>query len=372
NLDLRECAASLWKKRIGAQGAKLFPWKSRHISFFTRSYLCNAISYPAILYSAQVMPFSTTTADKVQSSWAVFIWKSSMERMRRQNLFLSLAKGGLGLINIGLKLVIHRFLFFRDQQDPFILSAFHHLGASQLLAWQVTTATPTPFSRVLFFYKEIAQSIRLLQNTFSWDFLLKTNRKQLYWATVSALIPPPLYRPLTNLPTDNDVFHRLKCLPVATSSKDFFFKFHTEVLPVKVWQQAKGFFVPWSHNCDLCGKEETLEHVFIFCSNAEIFWAELQSFFGLDLQISWCTLKFLRRHDQRTLTDLTEIIMVLGLHALWRSRIDMTECTLHPKPAWQHFASKLNWTIRTLEPVEIEKDLRDALVKGQKVALNFH
>ncbi|CAN7997074.1 unnamed protein product [Ixodes hexagonus] len=62
---LRECATSLWKKRIGAQGAKLFPWKSRHISFFTRSYLCNAVSYPAILYPAQVMPFSTTTAEKV-------------------------------------------------------------------------------------------------------------------------------------------------------------------------------------------------------------------------------------------------------------------------------------------------------------------
>ncbi|CAN7938433.1 unnamed protein product, partial [Ixodes hexagonus] len=127
--------------------------------------------------------------------------------------------------------------------------------------------------------------------------------------TPISLIPPPLYRPLTNLPTDNDVFHRLKRLPVATSSKDFFFKFHTEVLPVKVWQQAKGFFVPWSQNCDLCGREETLEHVFIFCSNAEIFWAKLQSFFELDLQISWCTLKFLRLHNKRTLTDLTEIVM---------------------------------------------------------------
>ncbi|KAG0435110.1 hypothetical protein HPB47_018679 [Ixodes persulcatus] len=61
--------------------------------------------------------------------------------------------------------------------------------------------------------------------------------------------------------------------------------------------------------------------------------------------ISWCTLKFLRLPDKRTLTDLTKIIMVLGLHALWWSRVDMTEFTLTPKPAWRHFANKLDCTI---------------------------
>lgn len=40
------------------------------------------------------------------------------------------------------------------------------------------------------------------------------------------------------------VFKRLSFDPVQTGTKDFFFKFHTEVLPVKTWLDKEGFFVP--------------------------------------------------------------------------------------------------------------------------------
>ncbi|KAG0421432.1 hypothetical protein HPB47_002692 [Ixodes persulcatus] len=44
----------------------------------------------SILYWAQDACCTESTAEQIHRSWATFIWRSSMERTRRSNLFLSL------------------------------------------------------------------------------------------------------------------------------------------------------------------------------------------------------------------------------------------------------------------------------------------
>ncbi|KAG0445112.1 hypothetical protein HPB47_021498 [Ixodes persulcatus] len=117
---IRELGPSMevWRQKTNAIQSKLSPWLGRRLSFFNRAYVCNAVSYPAILYWAQAACCPGSTANQIHRSWARFIWRSSMERTRRSNLFLSLAAGGMGLVNVTVKLHVQRFLLFRDKRDP--------------------------------------------------------------------------------------------------------------------------------------------------------------------------------------------------------------------------------------------------------------
>ncbi|KAM7285059.1 hypothetical protein ISCGN_032033 [Ixodes scapularis] len=242
-----------WRQKTNAIQAKLSPWLGRRLSLFNRAYVCNSTSYPAVLYWAQAAVCPESTANRIHRSWASFIWRSTMERTRRSNLFLSLAAGGLGLVNVVLKLHVQRFLLFRDRRDPLFLSALHYLGYPYLSRWMVSTTGRTTRGAGLRFYAEIAASVEFFLVHFSWEYLLAASRKTLYWDTLAIVLPVPLYRMETVPLCAAGLFKRVRRFPVPASTKDFFVRLHLEVLPVKVWLAARGVFVPWSTNCDLCG-----------------------------------------------------------------------------------------------------------------------
>ncbi|CAN7992267.1 unnamed protein product [Ixodes hexagonus] len=126
------------------------------------------------------------------------------------------------------------------------------------------------------------------------------------------VIPPLLYRSLYGGLEESTVFKSLRKYPARTATKDFFVKFHIEVLSVKTWLESKGFFVAWSANCALCPMPETLQHVFLYCTNAEIFWSELRHAFGIVVQPDWVTLKFLQievRENRRCI----EVLFLLAV-----------------------------------------------------------
>ncbi|KAM7307410.1 hypothetical protein ISCGN_011046 [Ixodes scapularis] len=234
-----------------------------------------------VLYRAQAVCCPGVTAKRIHRSWAVFVWKSSMERTRRENLFLHQEGGGLGLVNIVLKLHVQRFLLFRDAKDPVLLSALHHLGFPHLGRWMVTTSGRTAKAAALRFYSEIAASIEFFLARFSWDYLATVGKRKLYWDTISVTFPSPLYRPPPVPDGTAGLFKLVRRLPVPAASKDFFVRMHLEVLPVKTWLHRRGIFVPWSLNCDLCGAIETIQHVLVECSNAYLFWDEMRTIFNL-------------------------------------------------------------------------------------------
>ncbi|CAN7939239.1 unnamed protein product [Ixodes hexagonus] len=182
------------------------------MSLFSRSFICNSVFFPAVWYTAQVMPCSQGDIAKAHRFFATFVWDSCFERMRRDNLFLSQKKGGLGLVNVELKLKVQRFLFFLDQKDPLIVSSFKNLGGRFLRPW-VDGETGNSCSRVLKFYKEIAAAIEFFKARFSEEYLKKVNRKTLYWDTLDLLTPPPLYRVVDGSSVESDVFSTVAEIP---------------------------------------------------------------------------------------------------------------------------------------------------------------
>ncbi|CAN7949974.1 unnamed protein product [Ixodes pacificus] len=224
------------------------------------------------------------------------------------------------------------------------------MGGRFLRPW-VEGETGNSCSRVLKFYKEIEAAIEFFNARFSEEYLKKVKRKTLYWDTLDLLTPPPLYRVVDGSNVESDVFQRLRRYPVKTSTKNIFARFHFEVLPVKTWRIKKGFYEPWSTNCVLCPTPETLQHVFLYCTNAELFWAELRAVLRIDLYVDWKGAKFLK-FGEGSESRTWEVLALLGLHAIWRSRTDHLEVAEGGKAAWQHFVDGFKYVCSLTEVTE--------------------
>lgn len=342
SFELRKSAEELWQGKVNRLRQALTPWHGRYLSLFNKAYVCNACLYPAILYRAQCSKYNTAMLDQFHRLCATFMWSSQMEKMRRTNLYWSIRKGGMGLVNLDIKLKIQRFMYFRDQGDPFLRCCLQTLGADYLQKWVVTSESRTFKKTPRAFYKEVGAAITYLETMFSWEYLGEVKRKKLYWDTVEKVLPVPLYRqrPLTT--EAENVFRRLRRLRVPTGTKDFFVKFHCEVLPVKTWLRRKGFFVPWSTNCDLCGVQEDLFHVFLNCKRARDFWDDFRLSTELDINIDWFSLKFLTFEDCEE-NDALAALVTTGMHALWRFRTSTVNGENKARTPWSHFLSSMDW-----------------------------
>ncbi|KAM7300105.1 hypothetical protein ISCGN_020669 [Ixodes scapularis] len=175
--------------------SKVLDWHARELSLFNRAFICNLVFFPTVWYAAQVLPCSQSDVAKAHRFFATFIWDSCFERMRRDNVFVSQKKGGLGLVNVELKLKVQRFLFFRDQGNPLVIPAFNELGGSFSRPW-LEGDTGDFRARALKFYQEIAAAKEFFRARFSDEYLQKVKKKSLYWDTVDLLISPP---PLSQL-----------------------------------------------------------------------------------------------------------------------------------------------------------------------------
>lgn len=102
---------------------------------------------------------------------------------------------------------------------------------------------------------------------------------------------------------------------LSSTTKRFFFKFHTSTLPVNTWLQEKGIVVPWSTNCRRCDQPETIVRCFIACTDAYHFWDVLQRALIKDLYIAPCTIRFLPVPLQQEPVPY-DLFLLLGLHSL--------------------------------------------------------
>ncbi|XP_064481691.1 uncharacterized protein LOC135394724 [Ornithodoros turicata] len=365
-LDPEVWHPGIWKQKLNQLQGKLQPFMGRQLSILHRSVIINTALYPAILYCAQAIPVDGGTVQQFHRLCARYLWQSKFERMRRSNIFWSLEAGGLGVVNLEIKIKVQRFLYFRDQRRPEIRAAMQVMGTSHLLEWIVTTTQTTALDKTtLTFYREMKLSIRFFLEILTWEYLATVKKKKLYWDTVAMMYPPPLYRQNFTEISPRDVLKRIKYLPIPTSSKDFFVKFHIEVLPAKHWLQGKGFLVPWEGRCDMCGETETLRHVVYECRNAFLFWSDLRTSLQIEEELPYEALKFLN-FKRKEFTEVKSVAVVTGLQALWKARTSRVECDAKPRSPIHFLKIKLMWTLsligtRRLREKKRWKDLADTI-----------
>uniref|UniRef100_G3MNG6 Reverse transcriptase zinc-binding domain-containing protein n=1 Tax=Amblyomma maculatum TaxID=34609 RepID=G3MNG6_AMBMU len=236
--------------------------------------------------------------------------------MRRDNLFRPVSAGGLGLTHLYVRQLVARFFLFRNSSHP-ITRASLQTNLVNLHPNLVVSPNFTDRPSLFGFMKEVYDSVRFLAVRFSYENF-SVSRKNLYQELISMLFPSPLYRSLYSNCMRHDVLKRVRKMPISPSTKTFFFKFHAEVLPVKVWLQKKNIFV-CSVSCRLCDAPETIEHCFIACKDAILFYDVLQRTLKKDFILNSHNVRYLitTEHDHEPF----DMIFLLGLHSLWKTRM---------------------------------------------------
>ncbi|CAN7948155.1 unnamed protein product [Ixodes hexagonus] len=277
---------------------------------------------------------SRANVQKFNRLFAIFVWGSGWERTSRTNLFRSVKSGGLGLVHLFLRQVVSRFLFLRDQRDDF-LQTMLQVRLSDALPEFVVSASNISCRRARGFLLEVIRSFQFLKVRFSLEYLSEVTKKRLYKDLVDSVLPVPLYRSIYCEGQGQDVLKRVKRLPVRPAVKSFFFQLHSGTLPVKPWLQEKGIFVSWSVDSLLCRKPETVEHIFLDCWDAVFHWDIMQRTLKKSLPVSAYGIRFLCvERDGGVPYDM---LMVLALHSMWKSRMAVRHADVDARPVRDYF-----------------------------------
>lgn len=328
----------LWRRKVVEVREKADNLKSFYWSIFARATMCNLFLIGKLWYIMQVIHCSRVNVQKLHRVLAVFIWGSTWERTRRTNLFRRVRYGGLSLSHLYIRQLVNRFMFFRDVPDPFLRTVCQ-VRLGRVLPNFVVTSESMP-GGLGGYLKEVYLSCIFLQARFSLDYLWTVSRKKLYKDLCDIVLPVPLYRSQCCAGPWANVLKRVKSMSVPGGVKTFFFKLHTNTLDVKTYLEEKGFFVPWGTHCFICRKPETIEHVFLDCREAFFFWDILQRTLKKDLPVDSFGIRFLPvEHEDGIPFDL---IMLLGLHSIWRSRMAVRNADIDAKPIRLYFKESIN------------------------------
>ncbi|XP_037581606.1 uncharacterized protein LOC119464684 [Dermacentor silvarum] len=340
-----------WTSAITTIRRKMTTWQGRDFSIFARAKACNIFLASKLLYVLQVLHCSRIHVQAFHRIFACFIWQSSWEAMRRDNLFLPLEKGGLSLVHLFVRQLVMRLFYLQNVRHPFLLAVNRTRLASHLPFLFVTTNSAQELP-LWGFLKELVDTISFLKARFTLEYLFSVDRTSLNIALVNNLFPAPMYRnPYLSL-LGQDVLCRVRRMCITPAAKTFFFKLHTSTLPVKTWLHEKGLYVPWNTNCRLCSQPEKIEHCFILCRDAFYFWDILQRTIKKEFPLTPYGIRFLP--FKKTISNAPyDLFMLLGLYSLWRSRmIDRhAEPPRSTRSVFREEAAQVRSVVPTFDPV---------------------
>ncbi|XP_037564447.1 uncharacterized protein LOC119443955 [Dermacentor silvarum] len=326
-------AGQFWENETMKVQEKAVKWGGRSLSMFARATVCNLFAVAKVCYVLQALCMTRVHVQRLHRVLAVYVWGSNWERTSRTNLFRSVKTGGLGLAHLFLKQIVCRFAFLRDQKDPFLVRVMQLRLGTALPEFIVSSSVNSgPMSGYL---KEVIWAFRFLKVRFSMEYLSHVPKKRLYKDLIDVVLPVPLYRSMFSVGSERNVLKRVKRMPVRPSAKSFFFQLHSNTLPVKPWLQERGIFIPWSVDCLLCHKEETIEHVFIDCWDAVFHWDVMQRTIKKDLPITPYGIRFLPTENEGGVPY--DMFMLLGLHSLWRTRMAVRHADINVRSTREYF-----------------------------------
>lgn len=259
-LSAHKSSAQYWKDRVAGLERHAKSFIPHNLSIFGKAETCNKFLATKLFYVLQVLHCARVHIQSFHRKFATFIWSSTYESMRRDNLFRPVSAGGLGLVHLYVWQIVSRYFFFRDASHP-IIRAFLQVNLVNVLPTLVVSSDSSPRPCLWGFMREVYFSVPFLTVRFSNEYLYCVSRRNLYRDLIAMLFPPPLYRAkYLGLP-GHDVLDRVRKMPLTPSTKTFFFKLHSETFRVKTWLRSRDIFVS-SVDCPLCDVPETIEHCF--------------------------------------------------------------------------------------------------------------
>ena len=255
---------------------KLF--SGRLLSVYGKANLINLMVLSKLWYVGSVMPIPNHYIKLIEKRMFDFLWSSKNEPVSRKTMFLPKAEGGVGLVNIKMKIFsmllrnILKFCFSKDV--PW--TAFGHMYLGLRLArvegYEFSNShphssledTPEFYSVCIEALKEITEAMP------DFSLLSPLTCKFMYQKLTSAKAQPP--KVCNSFPQIKfqKVFQDLSHPAIDPATVNVSFKLSHDVLPVAyklyLWNYPR--VVKFCLMCN-SGECETTEHLFFHCSYVE-------------------------------------------------------------------------------------------------------
>lgn len=233
---------------------------NRNLNLFQKVWILNSFILSKIWYLAQVFAPNLNHIALIYSSCTMFIWNNQFFKVARNQLFLDVEKGGVGLIDIALKtkaLFIKNILFAKTDND-------------------VTTDQ---------FMLEQFQNTSLTKNTRDWlcDASRLSNETHL---TSTKLIysflqnEKPFVPKIMEENPDLDwhlIWENVNKNFLSSYSRETLFLALNDVICTKSKQYRNNVVGVSSDTCDFCNYIDTVEHRIKHCTSTAPVWAWLTS-----------------------------------------------------------------------------------------------
>lgn len=195
----------------------------RHLSIFRCTTACNVFLAIKAYFVLQMLHCARTNVHKFHGLFSTFVWCSTWELMRRDNLFRSVLAGSLGLTHLFLRPLVSRLHFIKTAWHSFFI-VFLQTQLPNLLLGIILSTVTTEKPRLCRFVKNIVDSMQFFCARCSTENLFKISGKGLYSALIGTLFPLPLYHAFSTGSPGQDVLQRVRKLHVPPSTKHFLLK----------------------------------------------------------------------------------------------------------------------------------------------------
>lgn len=171
-VPLQHCKKSneYWATVVEDTREKTSKWGGWELSIFSRATVCNVFLIAKFWYVLQVLACARVNIQKLHRVFAVFIWGSGWERVRSDNLFHRVSKGGLSLSHVFVKQVVSRFIFLRDQTTPFLRGIIQTRLSDEIPSFVVSSSCRKQ-GKIGSFLREVIDAFHFLSVRFSLEYL---------------------------------------------------------------------------------------------------------------------------------------------------------------------------------------------------------
>ena len=277
-----------WMPKINKLEKALNLWRSRSLSLLGKALIINVLGFSKLLYLAKVLLVPPWVFARINSIVWPFLWGCKMETVSRNTCYLKVKNGGINLVNLKLKCQALRVAGMISTLNNLIDSSFYlcrfYVGrrlSTLRSEWRSLASNLIP-NAVLpsNFYSDcisVLSSVRLpddnLNSKVFYNLLLskESSSPLLSWHWT------PVLGPGFSL---SGHWSRVR--------DDFCENFKEDILWLIVLRgiKVRDSLTRWGYianpQCSFCGRRETIDHCFLYCSRVKFVWSH---FFPLLSQI---------------------------------------------------------------------------------------
>ncbi|XP_078412405.1 uncharacterized protein LOC144689141 [Cetorhinus maximus] len=269
-----------WKERVAMVKRKLGMWERRSLSIAGKNLVIRCEVLSLLLYVAQVWPIPDSCAMAITRAIFRFIWRSKMDRVRRDAMYKPLDKGGKNVPNIAL-ILMATFVCgcIKRCVDPQYANTKCHyvlrFYLSPVLRRMGLATLPrnAPSSWTVPYHLSLVEKF-MQKNTFDHKSIRQWSARNV----LEALRDKERVDPVGWFPeqTVKVIWQNASSPELSNKHQDVAWLVVRKALPVRSFLHARKL-TP-SARCPRggCGGEETVVHLLVDCAFAKKVWREMQ------------------------------------------------------------------------------------------------